>query len=919
MPTGSGKSAVFMALPFALQSSRVLILTTSRVVRDQIAEDYTNLSTLKKLGVITDRATCPRVRTVQTRGGVRRLDQERDQYDVAVALPNVFQSLDPGQLPPRDLFNLVIIDEAHHAAAPSWTAVAQHFSEGLQTLFTATPVRRDRKTLGARYVYVYPLAQALKDQVFGEVVYSPVRAQEGLSIDQVIARETQAVFLRDRARGLDHRVLVRVDTRSRADELGRLYESETDLKLRVIHSGHTYSRVQKALEDLKAGLLDGLVAVDMLGEGFDFPKLKIGAVHTPHKSLSATLQFIGRFARTNDADVGTATFIGAENDIKHQAKALWTENAAWRDMVPSLADTQIHEDMVAQEFFETLEASPPLVDQLSQVAVSAESLRPAAHVKVYETMHEPDLETSLALSNDLEVCFSWYSAESNTRVVIVLERRQPSWTDDPTFARLEFELIILHYHSASRALFVGSSRRTDDLYESIARCVTHGRHSIIPMFKLRRILRGLNGLECFTVGMRNRLVGTVSESYRIMVGPNAQRAIRNADSVAYHQGHVFTRGDRQGRAETLGYSSSSKVWSAGAKDVAGFVAWCDHLGTALIDGTEFTIDPDLDKLPSGRAATIPIPPLLAALWPKRAYERQLKLTWTGKAKLLRDVDIWLPIRTTEAPNQAVQLVADGEIIAELVFDPVAQPFFCYRFEPNLHLTVSDHVGTLVIPLLDFLNNEPPQFFTHDFSSFVGNEYFASPSDIGLYEREKIAAYDWVGADVDITCETKRSKRDPGKKFILEEYCSILRREFAYVFVDDGTGEAADIVACNIHADRVNIMLAHCKASMGEKPGHRVDDVYVVAGQVIKSVRLFGQNRKLRDHLASRSGIEVVAGNLNDVLLSLMNMTQKKLFEVRLVQPGISKSEITPDMLRPLAAAEDYVLTAGGTFFVFVSP
>lgn len=42
-----------------------------------------------------------------------------------------------------------------------------------------------------------------------------------------------------------------------------------------------------------------MICVDMLGEGFDFPNLKIAAIHEPHKSLASTLQFIGRFARTN--------------------------------------------------------------------------------------------------------------------------------------------------------------------------------------------------------------------------------------------------------------------------------------------------------------------------------------------------------------------------------------------------------------------------------------------------------------------------------------------------------------------------------------------------------------------------------------------------------------------------------------------
>lgn len=54
--------------------------------------------------------------------------------------------------------------------------------------------------------------------------------------------------------------------------------------------------VYKIIDTLREKELDGIICVDMLGEGFDFPNLKIAAIHDPHKSLANTLQFIGRFA-----------------------------------------------------------------------------------------------------------------------------------------------------------------------------------------------------------------------------------------------------------------------------------------------------------------------------------------------------------------------------------------------------------------------------------------------------------------------------------------------------------------------------------------------------------------------------------------------------------------------------------------------
>lgn len=84
-------------------------------------------------------------------------------------------SISPGHYPPEaapppDLFDLVIIDEAHHAPAPTWTGILGHFTSPQALLLTATPVRRDGKRIPGELVYHYPLRRALD-----EGLYQPVR------------------------------------------------------------------------------------------------------------------------------------------------------------------------------------------------------------------------------------------------------------------------------------------------------------------------------------------------------------------------------------------------------------------------------------------------------------------------------------------------------------------------------------------------------------------------------------------------------------------------------------------------------------------------------------------------------------------------------------------------------------------------
>jgi superfamily II DNA or RNA helicase len=95
--------------------------------------------------------------------------------------------------------------------------------------------------------------------------------------------------------------MVRTDSQARAKELLETYGKATGLRLRLVMSEHSIGHVKRIIRDLRSGDLDGIVCVNMLGEGFDLPNLKIAAIHTPHKSLAVTLQFIGRFARTSDS------------------------------------------------------------------------------------------------------------------------------------------------------------------------------------------------------------------------------------------------------------------------------------------------------------------------------------------------------------------------------------------------------------------------------------------------------------------------------------------------------------------------------------------------------------------------------------------------------------------------------------------
>src|SRR5438132_14236942 len=61
MPTGSGKTTVLTAAAFILRPTRVLVLTPSRLVREQIAENFKVLLDLKKITAVPLELPTPKV------------------------------------------------------------------------------------------------------------------------------------------------------------------------------------------------------------------------------------------------------------------------------------------------------------------------------------------------------------------------------------------------------------------------------------------------------------------------------------------------------------------------------------------------------------------------------------------------------------------------------------------------------------------------------------------------------------------------------------------------------------------------------------------------------------------------------------------------------------------------------------------
>jgi hypothetical protein len=820
--------------------------------------------------------------------------------------------------PPSELFDLVLVDEAHHVPAALWDATLSVLPNSRRAFFTATPTRRDRKEIEARWVYAYSVAAAQSDHFFGAMRFMPIQPAAGEDHDTAVARAAAEQVAADRKSGLKHCLLVRTDSKQRADELFGLYSRVTSLRLAVVHSGKSYRHVRRALNDLDADKLDGVVCVDMMSEGFDFPRLKIAAIHVPHRSLEVTLQFVGRFARTNDQSIGEAKFLAVPSDVASEVSRLYSESAIWDSLVADLSQARIEREQDVRDVIAGFRTSGA-ASQENVSEVSLYTLRPQFHVKVLETQQEIDIKSPPLLPEAFGVARWEVNAAENLAIVIANEREKPKWSTSESFSRSEYELFVAYFDRAARMLFLATSRHSAELYDVLASGYTRGAHRNIPVYQLNRVLSGFRNAEYFSLGMRSRLVGDRIESYRILAGARAQRALSKTDGRFFSRGHVMGRGERDGQADVIGYSSGSKIWSSRRDQVPVLLRWCRELAKRMMDASPIESQGDLDYLPVGeRADRLPEPVTLVD-WTEDAYRDPLpELVFPDDVAMpLADCDV-LPIPVGASESISLEITSADTRTPRVRFAVDGWPHFSSENDSAAEARV--RVGREVSSLLTYLNSELLDFYGPDLSRTRGREVFRSnPATFEPFDRDRIETIDWAGQGVDL--QTEIGSAAPGKCSVQDYICRLLTAQGGVVVHDHRKGEVADFIRITSGAPGIALHLFHCKRSGGAQAGSRVKDAHEIAGQVVRSVRWVGNERSLAGHLLKRldTGSRLVTGTVEELraFRGDLGRTSSQL-HVWLVQPGFSRAALEAGVLDVLAAADDYVRRGRATLHVLGS-
>jgi superfamily II DNA or RNA helicase len=296
LPTGGGKTVVFthIAERAAMRGSRICILVHRQELVDQSSRSLHAIGCnhgVIAAGYRQDLSHTVQVASVQTLA--RRLHQI-----------------------PAGFFQLLIVDEAHHAVAGTWAKVLEHHQGGHVLGVTATPERLDGRGLGDQFETLIegPDAGWLTEQGF--LVPARVFAPPGIDLSGIKRFDTakgrheaddrlkqgqvmgDAVSHYRRTIQDEHNgtAIAFCCSVAHADALAEAFRSQGIAAARLDGAMDRGER-RRMINDLGAGVLKVITSCDIISEGTDIPSVTGAILLRPTDSLGLHLQQVGRVLR----------------------------------------------------------------------------------------------------------------------------------------------------------------------------------------------------------------------------------------------------------------------------------------------------------------------------------------------------------------------------------------------------------------------------------------------------------------------------------------------------------------------------------------------------------------------------------------------------------------------------------------------
>ncbi|ACL74454.1 DEAD/DEAH box helicase [Ruminiclostridium cellulolyticum] len=934
LPTGTGKTETMLSMQVYKRLLRTLVIVPSDALRTQIYKKFLTLGVLPDLEVVPSETIGPNVTRLVT--GIRSKEEALaiiEKSNIIITLPKTLSASDPEAL--RILTEYctdLIVDEAHHIPASQWSLVCQMFSDKRITQFTATPFRRDNKRIDGKIIFNYKLGDAQAADYYRPINLKTIEEfGDKEQRDLCIAEEALTALRRDRNElHLDHILMARCESKERAVNVFELYQKlAPEMLPQLVYSGP--GRIHKnreALEKLiqrKKNAAQIVVCVDMLGEGFDLPNLKVAALHDTHKSLAITLQFIGRFTRKgNWEQIGEATVVVniADSETETKLEALYAEGADWDSLIKRLSEDRIDQEIRLQKIVHNLRESGDL-----HTFLSLWNLRPSLSMQVFKTQCQnwsPENYFNV-FSKDSK---SWHAISKDNDILIAVVHRKARvrWGNYQNLFDRQYHLLMARWDKENGALFIHASDYEELKSTTLAKEITNDKTVLLQGPVIFNIL---NNVELPLVkNLGSSRIGAIS--FTSYFGPNvteglalierAESTLNNIACVGYENGERVLWGGTQRRG---------KIWQQSSGTISQWIDWTAHTWEKV--STQDNID----------VANITNEFLRPHKLSQPYNQYPISVQWGEQVQASFSNNQSIVFDTTEVPLYLVDLqiseVRDnGEIIIRLSSDTNSSE---YSFQINDDSESGYYYKKISGPDVYFakgtnIKTEVCEYFVVDpvIVRYVDGTYSYNcyhipiPLKAGEYPRERIEVWDWASIPLN-----KESIGKTGNKNTIQ-YQSFLTISDKYdvVFNDDGKGEAGDLVCLkDIDESTIKLCLVHCKGALGGQISNDIGNFYTLCGQAQKSITVkhMGMTRlyndlKRRHEIWARAGYSrFLKGDMKYLSYFKEKSRRSKLqFEVIIVQPGGSKAALSTDILKLLGTTELFLkTTTQGNLRVVVSP
>ena len=335
LPTGVGKTGLMGLLPFHICQGRALIITPQLTIKDAVVDslDPQNPESFWYKRKIFDKISeTPTL--VEYEKGIKR--EVLDAANIVVLNIHKLQARlnsSPLNYLPKDYFDMIIIDEAHHSTANTWVDTTNHFDRAKVVKLTGTPIRTDGTELAGELVYKYKLSQAMakgyvkslrnfeyvpeqllltidkdetKTYTVEQLLELGLRDEDWIRRSVAYSRECSESVVKESINLLEHKrrdgskvphkIIAVACSIDHAEQIKELYVGN-GYKAEVLHSRQTPEKQMEIKRDIENHRLDVIIHVAMLGEGYDHPYLSVAAIFRPFRNELPYEQFIGRVLR----------------------------------------------------------------------------------------------------------------------------------------------------------------------------------------------------------------------------------------------------------------------------------------------------------------------------------------------------------------------------------------------------------------------------------------------------------------------------------------------------------------------------------------------------------------------------------------------------------------------------------------------